>query len=209
MHLIESDPDRRQPSQPPAFTAGVAMDWCGLCAGRWFRAKLPTLGAIHFQPLLPDPDPIQPNSFLNRRSDGDINRKPSQAGSTSLKKDGQMKHLVTQAKYVFFLLPIFLVLACVGAFAQANSTVTGIVTDQTGSGVAGATITLTDPGTGATKSTFTSSTGLYEIGGLNGGNYNMTVNAKGFRSFSQTGIVVNISATFRVDITLTVGAETQ
>jgi len=36
-----------------------------------------------------------------------------------------------QARYRFFLLPLFFVLACVGAFAQANSEVTGIVTDQT------------------------------------------------------------------------------
>ena len=32
--------------------------------------------------------------------------------------------------YRFFLLPLLFVLTCVGAFAQANSDVTGIVTDQ-------------------------------------------------------------------------------
>ena len=57
-----------------------------------------------------------------------------------------------QARYRFFLMPLFLVLACVGAFAQANSNVTGIVSDQTGAVVAGAKITLTDPATGATRS---------------------------------------------------------
>ena len=53
-----------------------------------------------------------------------------------------------QARYWLFLMPLFLILACVGAFAQANSEVTGIVTDQTGAVVAGAKITLTDPATG-------------------------------------------------------------
>ncbi len=57
------------------------------------------------------------------------------------------------AKYRFFLLPLFLVLACVGAFAQANSELTGIITDQTGAVVSGAKIVLTDPATGLTKST--------------------------------------------------------
>ncbi len=47
-----------------------------------------------------------------------------------------------QTKYRFLLLPLFFVLACVGAFAQANSEVTGIVTDQTGAVVAGAKIVL-------------------------------------------------------------------
>jgi hypothetical protein len=94
-------------------------------------------------------------------------------------------------------------------FAQANSSVTGIVTDQTGAVVAGAKITLSDPATGVVRTTVTSSTGLYEVAGLNAANYNMKVAAKGFESFAQNGIVVNISASFRVDVKLTVGAETQ
>ena len=120
-----------------------------------------------------------------------------------------MKQYIRQARYSLFLLPLIFILTCAGAFAQANSAVTGIITDQTGSGVSAAAITLTDPGTGATKSTVSSSTGLYEIGGLNPGNYDIKVMAKGFQSYSQTGIVVNISATFRVDVSLTVGSETQ
>jgi hypothetical protein len=42
-------------------------------------------------------------------------------------------------------MPLILALACAGAFAQANSDLTGIVTDQTGAVVAGATVVLTDP----------------------------------------------------------------
>ncbi|HEY2472236.1 MAG TPA: TonB-dependent receptor [Terracidiphilus sp.] len=112
-----------------------------------------------------------------------------------------------RTSYRFLLLPLMFVLACVGAFAQANSNVTGIVTDQSGAVIAGANITLTDPATGATKATTSSDTGLYEIAGLNAANYNMTVTVKGFQTFVQNGIVVNVSATFRVDPKLTVGAE--
>jgi hypothetical protein len=99
--------------------------------------------------------------------------------------------------------------AGVGAFAQANSELTGIITDQTGAVVPDAKITITDPGTGASKSTTSGSTGLYDISGLNPANYNMKVTAKGFESYAQNGIVVNVSATARADIKLTVGAETQ
>jgi hypothetical protein len=107
------------------------------------------------------------------------------------------------------VLPLIFVLACVGAFAQANADVTGIVTDQTGAVVAGATIALTDQATGSEHNTTSSSTGLYEIPGLNPGNYNMKVSAKNFETFVQNGIVVNVSATARVDVKLTVGAESQ
>jgi hypothetical protein len=97
----------------------------------------------------------------------------------------------------------------VGAFAQANSELTGIVTDQTGAVVPDAKIVLTDPGTGSSKTTTSGATGLYDIAGLNPANYNMKVTAKGFESFAQNGVVVNVSATARVDIKLTVGSETQ
>ena len=114
-----------------------------------------------------------------------------------------------QAKNRFFLLPLFLLLACVGLYAQANSGLTGIVTDQTGAVVPGAQITLTDPATGFTSNTVSGATGLYVINGLNPAAYNLKVTAKGFQSFAQTGIVVNVSATVRTDVKLTVGAESQ
>jgi hypothetical protein len=102
---------------------------------------------------------------------------------------------------------LFLLLACVGVWAQANSEVTGIVTDQTGAVVGGAKIALTDPGTGEVHTTASGGTGLYDIGGLNPGNYNLKITTKGFETFAQNGIVVNVSATARVDVKLTVGAE--
>ncbi|MGA2350133.1 MAG: TonB-dependent receptor [Terracidiphilus sp.] len=110
-----------------------------------------------------------------------------------------------QAKYMFYLLPLFLVLVCVGAFAQ-SSDVTGIITDQTGAAVADASVVLTDPGTGSAHSTTSGATGLYEIGGLTPANYNLRVSAKGFEAYVQNGIVVNVSSTVRVDAKLTVGA---
>ena len=109
--------------------------------------------------------------------------------------------------YRSFLMLLVFALACVGAFAQANSTITGIVTDQTGATIAGAKIVLIDPATGATKTTESGSTGLYDISGLNPGTYNLSVSASGFQTFEQKGVVVNVSATFRVDPKLTVGAE--
>lgn len=114
-----------------------------------------------------------------------------------------------QAKNRFFLLPLLFVLACAGAFAQANSVLTGIVTDQTGAVVSGAKIELTDPATGTTKTTETGATGLYTIPGLNPATYNLKVSAKGFQSSVQNGVVVNVSSTLRADLKLTVGSESQ
>ena len=112
-------------------------------------------------------------------------------------------------RYTRYLLPLFLVLACVGLNAQANSELTGIVTDQTGAVVPGATVTITDPATGTNKTSQSGETGLYDFNGLNPANYNLKVTAKGFQSYQQNGVVVNVSATVRQDVKLTVGAESQ
>jgi len=94
-----------------------------------------------------------------------------------------------------FPLALILALACVGAFAQANAELTGIVTDQTGDVISGARIVLTDPATGFSKTTLTGPSGLNGLNGLNPASYNLQVTANGFESFVQNGIVFNVSST--------------
>ncbi len=113
------------------------------------------------------------------------------------------------AKYRFLLLPLFFVLTCAGVWGQANSTVNGIITDPSGALVAGAAVQLTDMATGTIRSTVSDSSGLYAIPGLNAGTYDLRVTAPGFETYTRRGVVVNISATFRVDVALTVGAASQ
>jgi hypothetical protein len=126
-------------------------------------------------------------------------------GSNNFEKDGHMR----QARHRFSLLPLLFLLACAGSFAQNNSDLTGIVTDQTGAVVSGARIVLTDPATGESHSTVSSGTGLYDISGLNAASYNLKVTAKGFEAYEQKGVVVDISRTFRADVKLTIGSEMQ
>ena len=66
----------------------------------------------------------------------------------------------------------------------------------------------TDPETGLSKTTESGERGLYVLPGLNPASYRLKVAAKGFQSFDQTGMVVNVSSTTRVDVKLTIGAET-
>jgi hypothetical protein len=121
-----------------------------------------------------------------------------------------MKAIVTHSSYRLILLPLLMALMCsIGAFAQANSNLTGIITDQSGAVIPGATIVLTDSATGAEFSTISSGTGLYEIAGLNPSSYVLKVTANGFQTYEQTGIVMNVSATVRVDAKLVVGAISQ
>ncbi|HEY5213318.1 MAG TPA: carboxypeptidase-like regulatory domain-containing protein, partial [Acidobacteriaceae bacterium] len=105
------------------------------------------------------------------------------------------------------VLALLLTFGGIRAFAQANSELTGTVTDTTGAVVPEASVVLTDPATAYTRATTSGSTGLYDFNGLNPGNYNLKVSAKGFKEYAKDGIVVNVSGTFRNDVALTIGSE--
>src|ERR1017187_5685214 len=79
------------------------------------------------------------------------------------------------------VLALLLTFGGIRAFAQANSELTGVVTDTTAAVVSAASVVLTDPATAYTRATTSGSTGLYDFAGLNPGNYNLTVTAKGFK----------------------------
>jgi hypothetical protein len=200
VYLNELIPERKQPSLLSAQTEGTARASLRMGSSSQMGAQHNHPGGFKGYRFNRESDSVFTASWCR---DGMATEEP--ITSNKLEKEGHMR----QASYRFFLLPLFLVLACAGAFAQANSEVTGIVTDQTGAVVAGAKIVLTDPGTGEVHSTISGGTGLYDIPGLNPFTYNLKVTAKGFESYAQNGIVVNVSSTARADVKLTVGAESQ
>lgn len=64
--------------------------------------------------------------------------------------------------------------------AQADAALTGLVTDQNGAVVAGAVVEARGLESGRTASTKTDSSGKYELGGLEPGDYRVSVNRAGF-----------------------------
>jgi hypothetical protein len=124
--------------------------------------------------------------------------------SNTLEKEGQMR----QAGRRFIILSVLLLFAGVLLNAQQNSEIVGTVTDQTGAAVQGATLTLTQKETGFAYNATTNATGAYTFNGLNVGNYDLKVTAKGFETYTRTGLPLNVSETLAADVKLTVGAET-
>lgn len=91
-------------------------------------------------------------------------------------------------------------------FAQASlGTITGLVTDTSGSVVPGAKVTARHTGTGVQTETLTSTTGNYAIPNLRIGRYEVLVSVTGFKSWSRTGIGLSSDDTLRVDAVLEVG----
>jgi hypothetical protein len=118
----------------------------------------------------------------------------------------QLKSL---ARCSVFLLPLILLLVGVTGRAQQNSTITGTVLDKAGAVIPGAEVTLTQQQTGFVSKTTSNGAGNFTFGGLNVGTYDLKATAKGFSAYLETGVVVNVSQTTRVDATMAVGSVDQ
>ena len=102
------------------------------------------------------------------------------------------------------LLPLLL---CASAlFAQSPlGTITGTITDTSGAGVPGVTVTVRATATSLDYRGISSADGIYVIPSLPVGGYELTASAPGFKGFRQTGLTLEVSQRLRVDIPLQVG----
>src|SRR5271165_3075290 len=96
--------------------------------------------------------------------------------------------------------------------ATAQSTagrILGTITDQTGSSVAGAKVTVTDMQRGASRTLVTDTTGTYLAADLQPGTYQVQVEAKGFKTIERPNIQIEVATDVRSDFTLQPGQVTE
>ena len=95
------------------------------------------------------------------------------------------------------------------AQAVAVVEVDGHVTDPTGEAIVGAQVKITQTDTHAARTTITDNTGRYALPELPPGAYRLDVAAKGFKSYSQTGIVLQVGSNPAVNVAMQIGAVTE
>lgn len=103
-------------------------------------------------------------------------------------------------------------LALGSGLLSAQSVDTGILgktTDTTGAVVVGASVTITQPSTGFTRTLTSGQDGNFELRYLSPGEYTVEASAPGFRSERRTGVVLQIGQQARLDFTLQVGGTTE
>ena len=110
-----------------------------------------------------------------------------------------------------FLVGLLLLMCAVNAAAQVGSTaqITGTVRDASGGVLPGADVTATQTDTGFKRSTVTDASGSYTLPNLPIGPYKLDVTLSGFRSYSQTGIVLQVNANPVINVTLPLGDLTE
>jgi hypothetical protein len=93
------------------------------------------------------------------------------------------------------------------ALAQVpTGTILGTVKDGQGAVVPGATVAATNLGTQFSRNTVTDAAGEYALRLLPVGNYKVEVSIPGFKTFTQTGIQLEVGRNARLDATIELGA---
>src|SRR4051812_17888172 len=104
---------------------------------------------------------------------------------------------------------VLLVATLIGSFLYAQSffgSIVGTAVDASGASVPGAMVTLTNTGTGETKTSSTDQDGNYQFLNLIPGVYRVELEKSGFKHLTRDGIQVTVQATVRADATMEIGA---
>jgi hypothetical protein len=90
--------------------------------------------------------------------------------------------------------------------AQEQGTISGLITDASGSVIPNAHVKITNEQTAVARDIQTNQAGNYSAPNLVVGKYDLEVSAPGFGTYKQTGIPVNVNDNLRIDAHLEVGA---
>jgi hypothetical protein len=91
------------------------------------------------------------------------------------------------------------------AWGQATAQISGTVRDQSGAVLPGVQINATQTNTGIARTTISNETGSYVLSTLPLGPYRLEASLPGFRTFVQTGIVLQVNSSPVINPTLEVG----
>ena len=110
----------------------------------------------------------------------------------------------------FTKLVALLILSAGAAIGQEIvAMISGTITDQTGASVANATVTVRNVDTDESRKASTGPDGAYRVPSLLAGNYELRVEASGFRTAVRTGISLAVAQHAEINVSLTVGSQTQ
>jgi hypothetical protein len=95
------------------------------------------------------------------------------------------------------------------SIVSAQSTfgsITGVVTDPSGSVVPNAHVNITNTATGAERETSSGATGFFNVPNLDIGRYRVRVSAKGFSTYERAGLELAANQVLNVNVELPVGS---
>jgi len=123
---------------------------------------------------------------------------------------------MSELRSSLFLFLVVVALAISAVLPVANSqtlastaSFSGSVSDPSGARVASANVTLSSPEKGITRTFKTDALGNFSFPLLPASTYTLAVEASGFKTFKQQGIMLEVGQSVSQNISLTVGSSTQ
>ncbi|MGI8545137.1 MAG: carboxypeptidase regulatory-like domain-containing protein [Aridibacter sp.] len=108
--------------------------------------------------------------------------------------------------FLTFLTLCFSVVLVGNTNAQSGtSTVNGVVTDQTGAAVPGATVRISNPNTGYSRTVITNNDGKYSFPGIPPATYTLEVEAGNFKKAVNTNVVAAVDSIAEINVALEPG----
>jgi outer membrane receptor protein involved in Fe transport len=108
------------------------------------------------------------------------------------------RHVVVAALLMF----VCILAGLPAAAQQTTGTITGRVVDQTGAAVPGATVTAHNAATGFSRTAVTDSVGVYRLGALPVGKYDLKAELSGFQTVERKDMAVNVGQTIDIELSL-------
>src|ERR1051325_11585209 len=116
-------------------------------------------------------------------------------------------HLIMRQSVQLIVISLFVLSGCL--FGQGLGEMVGVVTDPSGAVISGTKVTVTEVGTGFSRTAVTTGEGFYTIPSLRPAVYNLSVEASGFRTYTRNGVTLAADQTATVNVRLEVGAATE
>src|SRR5271165_1880572 len=104
---------------------------------------------------------------------------------------------------------VFVALLAAAALRGQNARISGFISDPSGLTVPSARVVAQSAQTGARRAVSSNQYGEYSVPALLPGAYELTVEANGFKTIHQSGILLEVDQRARLDFTLTVGSTSE
>jgi len=116
---------------------------------------------------------------------------------------------ITRTRFTLGCLFLMLMVSAAPGWGQSlNASLSGKVMDPSHASVPAALVTVQDTSTGVSQHYTTGPDGIYTFPNLLRGTYTLTVVAKGFEKYQQTGITIDLDAHVTANVTMVLGAQT-
>src|SRR6185369_11623199 len=126
------------------------------------------------------------------------------------REEQEMKHRPRFAVCLVAAITLLLTSSGIAVSQEITGSIVGIVKDQMGAAIKGASVTITDPATKQiVRTTTTNDDGAYTVRELHAQPYDITIESAGFKKQVATGVQVDVGKITNMAMTLRIGNVSQ